>query len=366
MRNISARIMIGIISGYALVAVLGVNQYAWATIDSSAHWDVRVAEKWNPVYGNISGITVEDGDSVGMFDEAGNCYGAGLIRGGRYFLSAFQYEDASLDSPDDFSIPGFREGDKVVFRLYSESTASTYILEPSGGEYVFTPNSDIYPPERIDLVYRQGGDNGGDGTGGDNGGDGTGGEAGGDNGDDNESGSIVPSDTITTGGTYYAPDEDDSTLGGGLEADEGGTSKTAKTTEKSEVVRKAQSGEDAGETGRRTSRREPSQDYYPEESYYPSQPGGTSSGRRSSTVSRRTGDWKDPNYDVLYQEKAGDETDDDVAAGAVGKEDRGEVTAEKDRAVGGKKSIWPLVILVLLLLAGAGGVIYALRRYRVL
>lgn len=124
-----------------------------ADVDNTAHWSVQVTSNWNAIYGQVTGISLEDGDSVGMFDTEGNCYGAGLVRGGYYFLSAFAWEEADSAKPNDFTIPGFKNGNVVIFKAYRGSRGEEYVLVPSNGEsycYTYIGN---YPPERIDLVY---------------------------------------------------------------------------------------------------------------------------------------------------------------------------------------------------------------------
>lgn len=124
-----------------------------AEIDYTAHWSVEVTEKWNAVYGQITGISLEEGDSVGMFNAKGDCYGAGLIRGGYYFLSAFMLEQRDTEKGEDFTISGFKDGDVVIFKAYKESTNEEYVLVPGSGEqYVFAYKGS-YPPIRIDLFY---------------------------------------------------------------------------------------------------------------------------------------------------------------------------------------------------------------------
>jgi len=128
---------------------------ASAEVDNTTHWPVVVTKDWNAVYGRVTGLELEDGDSVGMFDTRGNCYGTGLVRGGYYFLSAFKWEEADPNIPGDFEIPGFKEGDTVIFKAYKKSTGEEYILVPASGEsysYVYQGN---YPPMRIDLLYKE-------------------------------------------------------------------------------------------------------------------------------------------------------------------------------------------------------------------
>jgi len=126
-----------------------------ATVDITAQWPVEAAENWNSMYGQVAGISLEDGDSVGMFDSGGHCYGAGLVKGGYYFLSAFKFEKGDTAKPNDFAIPGFEDGDTVIFKAYKKSTGEEYVLVPSSGEpYTYTYEEE-YPPVRIDLAYRE-------------------------------------------------------------------------------------------------------------------------------------------------------------------------------------------------------------------
>jgi len=138
-----------------------------ATLDESSHWPVEVTKYWNAIYGTISGLTLEAGDSIGAFDADGNCYGAGLFDGTYYSLSAFMKEDATDEF--DFAIEGFEEGEEVIFVVYKESTGETYTLEASGGTpYIYAYDGEGYPgypPMQIDLAYTQ---DGGDGDGGGN------------------------------------------------------------------------------------------------------------------------------------------------------------------------------------------------------
>ena len=53
---------------------------ALAAVDERAHWPVETAVDWNSVYGKVNGVRLAEGDSVGMFDAEGNCYGAGLVK----------------------------------------------------------------------------------------------------------------------------------------------------------------------------------------------------------------------------------------------------------------------------------------------
>lgn len=126
---------------------------ALTAIDETTHWPVEVTEHFNSVYGEVRDISLEDGDSVGMFDAEGNCYGAGLVRDGYYFLSAFRWEEADATKPDDFTIQGFKEGQTVIFKAYEVSTGQEYILVPASGSYSYR-FQDEHPPVRIDLVYR--------------------------------------------------------------------------------------------------------------------------------------------------------------------------------------------------------------------
>lgn len=149
-----------------------------AGVDYTAHWPVEITLYWNAVYGSVTGeIALEEGDSVGLFDEDGNCYGAGLYDGRHYHLAAFMQETQDPTIVNDFTIPGFKVGSEVFFRVYKESTGKEYSVKtPSGAPYTYTYKG-MYPPIRIDLVYEEGG--GGNGGGGDDGGGGGSGGGGG-------------------------------------------------------------------------------------------------------------------------------------------------------------------------------------------
>lgn len=138
-----------------------------ATVNNDTHWLFEVAENRNAIYGTVSGIYhLQLGDSVGVFDIEGNCYGAGLFNGLYYFLPAFEADEGNKTG-DDFPIPGFNPGDEVVFRVYSEAEGKEYVVKPSfGASYIYTSHG-MYPPLKIDLVYEKGDDggDGGDGTG---------------------------------------------------------------------------------------------------------------------------------------------------------------------------------------------------------
>ena len=182
------------IAGFFLIWIPGV---ALAVVDNSAYWPFEVTEKWNAIYGTISGIShLQAGDSIGVFDAAGDCYGAGVFNGTYYFLSAFE-EDRGDKTDDDYPIPGFRVGDGVVFKIYSEAAGRVYAVETSGAPYVYTSRGK-YPPLRIDLVYEEedGDDDGGNGGSGNGGGNG-GGDGGGD-------GDSTP-DTTSGGGGVSLP-----------------------------------------------------------------------------------------------------------------------------------------------------------------
>jgi hypothetical protein len=126
---------------------------AWADIDRTAHWPVEVTLNYNAVYGDVDGIDLEEGDSVGMFDQEGNCYGAGLFDGSRYYLSAFMYEEADPEIPGDISIPGFEEGDTVTFKVYKSAEDREYIIDTrSVSEYLYEYRGRDNPV-KIDLVY---------------------------------------------------------------------------------------------------------------------------------------------------------------------------------------------------------------------
>jgi len=169
------------------------SSVGFATLDESSHWPVEVTKYWNALYGTISGLTLEAGDSIGAFDADGNCYGAGLFDGTYYSLSAFMKEEATDGL--DFAIDGFEEGEEVIFKVYKESAGEIYTLEASNGTpYIYAYDGGGYPgypPMQIDLAYTQDGDDGsGDGDGGSGTGDGD--DSGdGDTGDSGDSGDNV-------------------------------------------------------------------------------------------------------------------------------------------------------------------------------
>ena len=126
---------------------------AIADIDETVHWPVEATSNFNSIYGTVSGIAVEEGDSIGMFDTSGNCYGAGVITNGVYHLSAFMEEEADAAIPGDFLLPGFKEGDEVVFKIYKNGTGQEYILVPSsGGPYLYQFEG-RHPPITVNLAY---------------------------------------------------------------------------------------------------------------------------------------------------------------------------------------------------------------------
>jgi len=171
-----------------------------ADVDYTAHWPVEITLYWNAVYGSVTGeITLEQGDSVGVFDKDGNCYGAGLYDGSHYHLAAFMQETQDPTIVNDFTIPGFKTGDEVFFKLYKVNTQKEYSLKtPSGEPYVYTYKG-MYPPLRIDLVYEEGGQGGGDGDGDGDKGDDDGGSPGGGSTDTTGGGSETSSDEASEG-----------------------------------------------------------------------------------------------------------------------------------------------------------------------
>jgi len=141
-----------------LLIVLQVTLYepVGADTDSPAEWPVEATANWNAVFGRVAGIDLESGDSIGMFDENGNCFGAGIYDGTYFFLSAYQEETGDEGIPGDFEIPGFKEGDRVIFKLYKKSEGKEYDLNTaSGSGYIYSYHGN-FPPERIDLVYTGG------------------------------------------------------------------------------------------------------------------------------------------------------------------------------------------------------------------
>ena len=136
-----------------------------AALNRKAYWPVEVTLNFTPIYGQILGAEMEDGDSVGAFDEEGNCYGAGVYNAQRnlFYLSAYMWENADLDQPGDEVIPGFSENDKVVFKLHKKSTGEVLVLEThSGSPYFFEHQPNNYPPVRVDLYYEDPGRGGRD------------------------------------------------------------------------------------------------------------------------------------------------------------------------------------------------------------
>lgn len=138
----------------------------YADIDEISHWPVETTYKWNSVYGKVSGISLQNGDSIGIFDNQGKCYGAGLVKGGCYFLSAYFKDDIETGVSGDFAIPGFKKGDEVFFRVFKKSTGEEYELKPeSGSPYKINYYAEKDKVIEIDLVYgKEGGSQKDEGT----------------------------------------------------------------------------------------------------------------------------------------------------------------------------------------------------------
>ena len=329
----------------------------FAAIDTSTYWPVDVTDVWKSVYGIVTGLDLEDGDSVGMFSESDICYGAGLVRGGFYYLSAFGWEEANSDASGDFAIPGFKSGDKVIYKVYKKSTQEEYVVTPINSTYSVSPQDyEKYPPLRIDLAYQ-------DSSGG----------SGGSNDSGSGSGSVTPgpdSDTSgsssNTGGTtpmktYYR---------GSLDNDSEAVTDTKDAEEKSSVTSSkpsqgTKSVDPNAETRRdrmaSRSNREGDEDYGPEDASYPSYSRDSGAGTTSS-ASRQPSSAKSK-YDVMYQEtdKSGKPTEE------VSEEKDSEETGKtKDSKASTGKKRWPLVLLVVFLLVIAGAAFYFIKKYEIL
>jgi len=127
-------------------------EQAWQSVNGSPL-------RYNSVWGKIDGLdrlklTTGDTVYVGMFNEEGDCYGLGPydFSRGTYSLSAYGYEEADSSKPNDFDLPGFRDGDPVTFKIQIKSTGQTFDVGPSGEKYYFK-YADKYPTLKIDLVY---------------------------------------------------------------------------------------------------------------------------------------------------------------------------------------------------------------------
>ncbi|MCQ9207073.1 MAG: hypothetical protein NG740_04250 [Omnitrophica bacterium] len=118
--------------------------------------------------GKISGLTnLHKGDEVAAFDNAGNCYGKGVVtdENGNYALSLYPAETGGtiigpggteIPIPDNFAIPGFEENDKVIFKVYVKIESQPYPLEPTaGGTYRFASQGGFrgFPPATLNLAY---------------------------------------------------------------------------------------------------------------------------------------------------------------------------------------------------------------------
>ena len=136
----------------------------FAGINRDTPWEFETNDaSYNPIIGTISGVSsLQPGDYIGAFDENGTCYGANVIKGDRYGISLVKADPGSRTDPlggsiGDMPIPGFNDGDKVIFRLSSGGVE--YILEPeSGGTYIFRERSEYpaAPPMVVNLVLAAG------------------------------------------------------------------------------------------------------------------------------------------------------------------------------------------------------------------
>jgi hypothetical protein len=172
---------------FVALSILLIPGLILAAVNTNAHWPVEITlRRRNSVYGAISGLSLEDGDSVGMFDADGNCHGAGLYRGNHYALTAFMREEADPENPGDQTIEGFVEGEEVFFKIYQKSTGKEYTVTHSSGNPYHFRYVGLTPLTKINLLYEEeptipptdpddtgggGGDETGDGDG-DGGGDG--------------------------------------------------------------------------------------------------------------------------------------------------------------------------------------------------
>ena len=126
-----------------------------ADTDETAHWPVEVTSSWGAIYGTVTGITMSAGDSVGMFDSAGNCYGAGIYDGTYFHISAYRAEEADADTVGDFAIPGFRDGEEVTFKIYKITTYREYKVVTASGTPFIYQHQGSYPPIQVDLEYQR-------------------------------------------------------------------------------------------------------------------------------------------------------------------------------------------------------------------
>ncbi len=131
---------------------------AFADIKINAPWSVEVTPNYNPIYGSIIGVTVKDGDYVGLFDENGNCYGVGLVRGNKYFASAYWQKPAHGAVDDDYTDRGFENGDRVFFKVYRQDDKKEFELTPQSGKnfYFLYEDAKKDMPVKMDLVYDRG------------------------------------------------------------------------------------------------------------------------------------------------------------------------------------------------------------------
>jgi len=160
-RRISRRYVLGIYAAFMIWAFSAtfVPDVSFASIDNRTHWEVETASQYNSIWGNLEGLEIEEGDvvSVGVFikGQEDECYGAGLYNFDRktYSLSAYMYEEADPNHPADKDIPGFMEGDEIVFKVHKQSTGEVFAIEPDNisGTYRYVARN-RENTTKIDLV----------------------------------------------------------------------------------------------------------------------------------------------------------------------------------------------------------------------
>jgi len=112
-----------------------------------------------PVHGTamIDGVNLAEGDWIGVFDEDGNCYGAGQY-GFDALRSEYYYTLQIYAESDIGNIPGFQTGEKLYFRFYIESTEEeldAYLAD--NAEYLYPDvKGGEDDPVRIDLLRGEG------------------------------------------------------------------------------------------------------------------------------------------------------------------------------------------------------------------
>jgi len=142
----------------AIVLSLAYCNAGLADVRDGSPWPLEVTPKYKPVYGDIIGVSSKDGDYIGLFDENGNCHGVGLIRGGRYFASAYRQKPPHGLVSDDYVDKGFENGDEVFFKFYKQSTGEEFDLMPHNGKkyYYMYDDSERDKLARVDLAYKRG------------------------------------------------------------------------------------------------------------------------------------------------------------------------------------------------------------------